>query len=84
MVMETSESFERVWEGLSRAASCCRELGGMTSVNSWYDLSKQLLLIRQKAKLMYNGPALSEVQIHNLVTNMEIAQLAASMVSENG
>lgn len=78
--MQSHESFERVWEGLSRAASCCRELGVTTKINSWFDLSHQLLLMRKKAKIMYEGSPLSEVQVQALVTNMEIAQLAAAHI----
>jgi hypothetical protein len=77
MVMESNESWERIDQGLSRAASCCRELGALTSINSWHDLSKQLLIMRKKARVMYESAPLSEVQVQVLVTNMEIAQLAA-------
>lgn len=84
MVMETNESFERVWEGLTRAASCCRELGTMTTINSWFDLSRQLLIMRKKSKVMYDSAPLSEVQVQALVTNMEIAQLAANNLRQMG
>lgn len=80
MVMEAPESWERVDLGLQRAASCCRELAVMTHINAWVDLSKQLLLMRKKAKVMYEGAPLSEVQVQALVTNMEIAQLAAEQM----
>lgn len=81
-MMQASESFERCWEGLTRAASCCRELCVMTSIHSWVDLSKQLLIMRQKVKALYDGAPLSEVQVQTMVTNMEIAQLAAARVRE--
>lgn len=84
MVMEANESFERIYEGLTRAASCCRELAVMTTINSWVDLSKQLLLMRKKAKFMYDSAPLSEVEVQALVTNMEIAQLAAERMRQMG
>lgn len=84
MVMESQESFERIWEGLTRAASCCRELGKMTTINSWFDLSKQLLIMRKKAQFMYDSAPLSEIEVQALVTNMEIAQLAAHNMRQMG
>lgn len=83
-MMQSSESWERVCEGLNRAASCCRELGAMTKINAWFNLSRQLLIMRQKAKVMYEGEALTELQVQALVTNMEIAQIAAAQMSGNG
>lgn len=77
MVMESNESWERFYQGLTRAASCCRELGVMTSVPSWKELSKQLLLMRDRGQVMYKGSALTEMQVMALVTDMEIAQKAA-------
>lgn len=84
MVMKSNESFERLYEGLTRAASCCRELGAMTTINSWVDLSKQLLIMRKKAKFIYDSAPLSEVEVQALVTNMEIAQLAANNLRQMG
>lgn len=75
--MTGHESFERVDQGLSRAASCCRELGEATTIKAWGNLSTQLLLLRKKAKAMYEGAALTEFQIQALVTEMEIAQKLA-------
>lgn len=80
--MTSHESFERLWEGLTRAASCCRELGKMTTINSWFDLSRQLLITRQKAKVLYESAPLSEVQVNALVTNMEIAQLSVERLRQ--
>ena len=81
-MMETLESWERVDQGLRRAASCCRELGKMTAINSWFDLSNQLLLMLKKAKVMYEGPSLAEHEVQALVTQMEIAQLAAERMRQ--
>lgn len=82
MVMETPESWERFDQGLLRAASCCRELGAMTTINSWFDLSKQLLIMRKKGRSIYEAAPLSETEVLALVTNMEIAQLAAAHMRE--
>ena len=79
-MMQSSESFERVWESLARAASCSRELGVMTNLPAWNEVAKQFLLMRQKAKVMYKSPALNEFQVQSLVTEMEMAQKAASMM----
>ena len=80
--MNSHESMERIDQGLLRAASCCRELCVMTKINSWVDLSRQLLLMRKKAKVMYEGAPLSEVQVQVMVTNLEIAQIAAGRLRE--
>lgn len=75
MKMETNESWERFWEGLTRAASCCRELAKMTDAHEWKELSKQILIMRNKGKVIYDSPPLTELQVMGLVTKMEIAQL---------
>lgn len=75
--MNSNESFERLWEGLSRAASCCRELGVMTTLPAWKEFSKQLIIMRHNGKVMRESPALSEPEINAIVTNMEIAQIAS-------
>ena len=75
--MESSESLERWVEGLARAASCCRELGVMTNINSWKDLSKQLLIMRDKGMKIYKEPALKEHEILKLSIEIEMAQKAA-------
>lgn len=80
--MNSHESMERIDQGLLKAASCCRELCVATKINAWIDLSKQLLIMRNKAKVMYDGAPLSEVQVNVMVTNMEIAQIAAARVRE--
>lgn len=77
MPMNNLESFERFWEGLTRAASCCRELAVLNDATEWKELSRQLLIMRDKGKVIYEGAPLSEVQVQVLVTNMEIAQLAS-------
>ena len=82
MVMETNESWERVDEGLKRAASCCRELCVFTKVNDWVDLANQFLLRRKKAKAMYNAAALTESQVLSLTMDMETAQIAAAKLRE--
>lgn len=82
--MTSHESWERYWEGLGRAASCCRELGIMTKITAWGDLSKQLLIMRKKGQAIYKGPSLTEVQVLALVTDMEIAQKLAAMMGQNG
>ena len=80
-MMNTHESFERIDHGLSRAASCCRELAVMAKIPAWNDLSRQLLIMRKKAKVMYAEPPLHENQVMALVTQMEIAQLNAKRMS---
>lgn len=80
MVMEAVESFDRVDQGLRRAASCCRELGAKTTINAWFDVSRQLLLMLQKAKFIYDSPPLSEMEVQALVINMEVAQKASAML----
>ena len=84
MVMENKESFERVVEGLARAASCCRELALATKINDWVDLSKQFLLMQKKAKAMYAGGALTESQVLKLTMDIETAQIAAAQLRELG
>lgn len=78
--MQSTESWERVWEGLSRAASCCRELGILTTIKDWGELSKQFLIMRKKAKAMYDGAPLSEVEIMVLVSQIENAQKMAGLM----
>lgn len=80
MVMENQESAERIFEGLNRAASCCRELAALTNINAWVDLSKQFILMRKKAKVMYEAVPLTEVQIQLLVAEMELAQQIAGQI----
>jgi hypothetical protein len=75
--METNESWERFEQGLLRAASCCRELGKMLDAQEWKDLSVQLLVMLKKGKKFYHGRALTELEVMNLVTNMELAQKLA-------
>lgn len=77
MVMENSESLERVLEGLSRAASCCREMAKMLDAHEWKDLSAQLIIMRQKVLKIYKALPLTEMEVLNLVANMEMAQKAA-------
>lgn len=84
MVMESHESWERVNEGLSRAASCCRELAVMTNVKDWTELSKQFILMRKKAKFMYDSAPLSEVQVMAIVSEIELAQKAAALMRAHG
>ena len=78
--MNTHESWERLNEGLQRTASCCRELGVMTNVKDWTALSNQLLLMLKKARVMYRGAALTEIEVQTMVTEMEIAQKAAALM----
>lgn len=77
MVMESPESWERFTEGLTRAASCCRELAKMNDAKEWKDLSVQLLLMLKKGRKFYEGVPLTEMEVMNLVTNMEMAQKLA-------
>lgn len=77
MVMESPESWERIDHGLDRAASCCRELARMLDAHEWRGLSRELLLMRKKAKFMYDSAPLSESEVNALVTKMEIAQLVS-------
>ena len=78
--MQSSESFERIWESLGRAASCCRELHIVTKIKDWGELSNQFLIMRKKAKAMYDGKPLSEVEVMTLVSQIENAQKAAGML----
>lgn len=79
--MTSSESWERFWEGLTRAASCCRELGVMTNVTAWKDLSAQFIIMRDKGRVMYKSAPLTEFEVMALVNDMETAQkLSASML----
>lgn len=80
--MLNAESFERVSEGLHSAASCCREMAALTSINAWIDLSNQFLIMRKKAKTMYESAPLNEVQIQAMVLEMEVAQKASAMMRE--
>ena len=79
-MMESSESFERVSEGLQRAASCCRELNIITKIKDWGELSNQFLIMRKKAKAMYDGKPLSEVEVMVLVSQIENAQKMAGLL----
>lgn len=79
--MLQTESLERVLEGLSRAASCCRELGKIVDAQEWKDLSGQLLIMRQKVLVLYKGKPLTEGEIIGLVTKMEIAQRASHYIN---
>jgi len=78
--MQSHESWERVAEGLSRAASCCRELHIVTKIKDWGELSNQFLIMRKKAKAMYDGKPLSEVEVMVLVAEIETAQKLAGML----
>ena len=78
--MQSAESWERIWEGLGRAASCCRELHIVTKIKDWGELSNQFLIMRNKAKTMYDGAPLSEFEVQILVSDMEAAQRAAGML----
>ena len=78
--MQSAESWERIWEGLGRAASCCRELGALTTINDWTDLSNQFLIMRKKAKAMYDGAPLTEVQVMAIVSEIETAQKMAGLL----
>lgn len=78
MVMEAHESWERFWEGLTRAASCCRELGVMTNITSWKEVSEQLLIMRNKGQVIYKGSPLTEVQVMALINDIETAQKLAN------
>lgn len=81
--MTSSESLERVVEGLSRAASCCRELAKITDSLEWKDVSRQLLIMRQKVLGIYRGPSLTEAEVLVLVANMELAQRQARGMAVN-
>ena len=81
--MNNQESFERIDQGFLRAASCCRELAVMTKINAWVDLAKQFLVMRNKAKAMYEGVPLTEIQVHALVMEMEIAQKMSAAMRAN-
>lgn len=74
MVMENFESFERFEQGLLRCASCCRELAQMLDAQEWKELSRELLLLLNKGRAIYNAVPLTELEIMNLTTQMEIAQ----------
>ena len=78
--MNGHESLERVLEGLQRAASCCRELYIVTKIKDWGELSNQFLIMRKKAKAMYDGKPLSEVEVMVLVAEIETAQKLAGML----
>ena len=78
--MTGQESFERISEGLQRAASCCRELGMLTTINDWVELSNQFLIMRKKAKAMYSGPPLTEVEVMSIVADIENAQKMAGLL----
>ena len=82
--MLNSESWERIDHGLQRAASCCREMCILTKVNDWVELSKQFLLMRQKAKAMYLAAPLTEVEVMALVAEMEMAQKLAGLMRAQG
>ena len=80
MTMEKNESFERIWESLSRAASCCRELAVITNVKGWKELSAQLLIARENAKAMYKSKPLEEFEVISLVDKICQAQIASGFV----
>ena len=81
--MLTKESWERFWEGLGRAASCCRELHCATKIKDWDELSKQLLIARDKGRVMYKAAPLQEVEVICLVDRMHQAQVLAEAM-KNG
>lgn len=81
MTMESNESLERISEGLSRAASCCRELAKMLDATEWKQLSRELLRMREKSLRFYKEPALTEPQILGLLAQMEMAQINARQMN---
>lgn len=81
--MEQKESFERLYEGLARAASCCREFGAMSGVVAWKNLSAQLLLTRDKALALYKSGPLPEAQVIALVQKIEDAQRMAKNMTRH-
>jgi hypothetical protein len=83
-MMEAAESYERVWESLTRAASCCRELAILTKADEWRQMSQQIIIMRDKAREIYSGAPLTEVQVMNLVAQMEEAQLSAHVARQMG
>lgn len=80
-IMEQNESVERFREGLLRAASCCRELSKITRAQEWHDLSTQLMVMLNKGLKFYKGAALTEPQVMQLVSEMEMAQKLARQMS---
>lgn len=80
--MNSHESWERYEEGLLRAASCCRELGVLTKSNEWTEMSRQLLIMRDKGLTIYKAKPLNELQVQSLVADMEIAQKIAHAMGQ--
>lgn len=78
MVMEAHESLERLTEGLNRAASCCRELGVMTTIKDWKRLSAELIKMRDNGMKFYKEAPLTESEVLILLMQIEDAQRAAA------
>jgi hypothetical protein len=53
----------------------------MLDAHEWRDLSKQLILMRQRVLALYAAVPLTEMEIMSLVTRMEMAQIAARQLS---
>jgi hypothetical protein len=81
-MMQAKESFERWVLGLTRAASCCRELAVITDATEWKNLSAQLLIMRDKGQAIYKAVPLTEFEVQSLVKNMEIAQKASQLMNQ--
>lgn len=81
MVMEAPESWERYEQGLLRAASCCRELARMLDAEEWRQMSHELLAMLNKGRAIYKAAPLTEAEILNLTSRMELAQRMAKQLS---
>ena len=78
MVMEAKESYERWCAGLSKAASCCRELGVITTIKDWKFLSAELIKLRDNGMKFYKEAPLKESEVLILLMQIEDAQRAAA------
>ena len=83
MVMEAAESWERYEQGLLRAASCCRELARMLDAEEWKQMSRELLTMLNKGRAIYSAAPLTEAEILNLTSRMELAQRQARGIAVN-
>lgn len=76
-MMQENESIERLVECLTKAASRSREMGAMTGVRAWKDLSQQFITMRKKALAMYRAKGLNDVQVAALCDRIQVAQAVA-------
>jgi len=67
MTMERGESFERINEGLKKAADCCRQLGAIQKNRDWNKIAFQLEQLLSNAAKIYDQKSLSRSDALNMI-----------------